>query len=89
MLKRALMSSISSFSSIIASKSDATLKSAAAKVQLAPVDIALKARVWLQGHFSKIVGVSWAADGSLVSTAQDGKIIKWNAVTGDSTHCLC
>ena len=78
------MSSSSSFSSVLASKADATLKSAASKAHVSPIDVSLKARVWLQGHFSKIVEVSWAPDGSLVSAAQDGKLIRWNAATGDS-----
>jgi len=43
----------------------------------------LRVRRTLKGHFGKVHAVAWAQDSqSLVSAAQDGKMILWNAFTG-------
>jgi hypothetical protein len=73
---------------LIASKSDANLKAAAARTNVPAVEVGITARKLLQGHFSKIAGVAWAADGSLYSAAQDGKLIHWNALSGNWSSTL-
>jgi WD40 repeat protein len=78
------MSSFASLASSAASKSDGSIKSASAKAKLSPVSLKMEKRNTLKGHFSKICSVAWTAGGSLLSAAQDGKLICWNPHEGFS-----
>jgi len=52
--------------------------------------IQLKTRRILKGHFGKIYALHWSAADSrhLVSASQDGKLIIWNAFTGNKVHAV-
>lgn len=49
----------------------------------------LKPRSVLKGHLAKIYAMHWAEDSRhLVSASQDGKLIVWNALTGNKVHAI-
>lgn len=53
------------------------------------LQIALKQRRVLKGHFGKIYAMHWSADSKhLVSASQDGKLIIWNGFTTNKTHAI-
>jgi len=54
-----------------------------------PLNLALKARRVLKGHFGKIYSMHWGPDGHhLISASQDGKIIVWNGFTTNKMHVI-
>lgn len=53
------------------------------------VEIGLKQRRILKGHFGKIYACHWAQDSRhLVSASQDGKLIIWNGFTTNKVHAI-
>lgn len=49
-----------------------------------------KERKKLRGHFGKVYAMQWSSSDPylLVSAAQDGKLIVWNAMTNTKLHCI-
>lgn len=49
-----------------------------------------KVRQTLKGHFGKVYAMQWSLSdpNQLVSAAQDGKLIVWNAMTNNKTHMI-
>jgi guanine nucleotide-binding protein G(I)/G(S)/G(T) subunit beta-1 len=53
------------------------------------VQVGLKQRRILKGHFGKIYAMNWSSDSRhLVSASQDGKLIIWNAFTTNKVHAI-
>jgi len=53
------------------------------------VQVGLKQRRILKGHFGKIYAMNWSADSRhLVSASQDGKLIIWNGFTTNKVHAI-
>lgn len=54
------------------------------------LNVSLKQRRILKGHFGKIYAMHWCAADSrhLVSASQDGKLIIWNAFTTNKVHAI-
>jgi len=49
----------------------------------------MKPRSVLKGHLAKIYAMHWSDDSRhLVSASQDGKLIVWNALTGNKVHAI-
>lgn len=74
-------------------KKDQTLSQAAkAKgIPLAPIRTppSTKCRRTLKGHFGKITAMHWGGDSKvLVSAAQDGNVLVWNAVTANKIQSI-
>lgn len=56
---------------------------------IAQVNLALKPRRQLKGHFGKIYQMHWSSDSRhLVSASQDGKLIIWNGFTTNKVHAI-
>jgi guanine nucleotide-binding protein G(I)/G(S)/G(T) subunit beta-1 len=52
-------------------------------------DINLKVRRTLKGHVGKVYAMHWSADNRhLVSASQDGRLIVWDAYSGDKTFAI-
>jgi len=65
------------------------LADAAANANVSRVQVGLKQRRILKGHFGKIYALHWASDSrNLVSASQDGKLIIWNAYTTNKVHAI-
>jgi len=59
------------------------------KKNVPKVQVTLKQRRILKGHFGKIYAMNWSADSRhLVSASQDGKLIIWNAFTTNKVHAI-
>lgn len=58
----------------------------------AEIQVAIKNRKVLKGHFGKIYAMHWAESSDqkyqLVSASQDGKLIIWNALTTHKLHAI-
>jgi guanine nucleotide-binding protein G(I)/G(S)/G(T) subunit beta-1 len=68
---------------------DQPLAEVAAKKNVPKVNVGLKQRRILKGHFGKIYALHWAADSRhLVSASQDGKLIIWNGFTTNKVHAI-
>jgi guanine nucleotide-binding protein G(I)/G(S)/G(T) subunit beta-1 len=68
---------------------DQPLAEVSAKKNVPKVNVALKQRRILKGHFGKIYALHWAADSRhLVSASQDGKLIIWNGFTTNKVHAI-
>jgi len=68
-------------------KSDVSIPEAS-KAQALP-KIMLKMKRHLKGHLAKVNCVQWTSDKShLVSAAQDGKVLVWDAMTQNKEHAL-
>lgn len=53
------------------------------------IEVSLKQRRILKGHFGKIYACHWAQDSRhLVSASQDGKLIIWNGFTTNKVHAI-
>jgi len=72
-----------------ADSAEQPLGEAAVSKNVAKVQVGLKQRRILKGHFGKIYAMNWAADSRhLVSASQDGKLIIWNAFTTNKVHAI-
>jgi len=68
---------------------DQPLAEVASGKNLNQVQLNLKQRRILKGHFGKIYAMHWANDSKhLVSASQDGKLIIWNAFTINKVHAI-
>lgn len=57
--------------------------------KLAPANVKLVNRRVLKGHFGKIYALQWSEDSKhLVSAAQDGKLLIWNAHTTNKIYAI-
>jgi len=57
--------------------------------KLANVNVDLRPRRVLKGHFGKIYAMHWCSDSKhLVSASQDGKLIIWNGFTTNKVHAV-
>jgi len=66
---------------------DHPLPNSASDIQ--QVQIQLKQRRILKGHFGKIYAMHWSSDSRhLVSASQDGKLIIWNGFTTNKVHAI-
>lgn len=70
--------------------SDQPLAEHAAGANVGRVQVAMKQRRILKGHFGKIYAMHWSAADSrhLVSASQDGKLIIWNGFTTNKVHAI-
>lgn len=76
---------------IRANKSDCPLADMAEQKNVANTNIVskMKMRKTLTGHYGKVYGLDWGPDAEkLVSAAQDGKLIIWNAMHEVMLHAI-
>lgn len=53
------------------------------------IQFEIKSRRLMRGHFGKVYSVAWSSDSSrIVSAAQDGKLLIWNARTGNKVNAI-
>jgi hypothetical protein len=53
-----------------------------------PIIKHLKPRRTMRGHLAKIYALHWSTDSQhVVSASQDGKLIVWDAYSGNKVHC--
>jgi len=65
------------------------LAEAANGSKVSKVQVNMKQRRILKGHFGKIYAMHWSQDSRhLVSASQDGKLIIWNAFTTNKVHAI-
>ena len=71
-------------------QSEQPLADLSASNNVAKVNIGMKQRRILKGHFGKIYAMHWSAADSrhLVSASQDGKLIIWNGFTTNKVHAI-
>ncbi|KAK9477969.1 WD40-repeat-containing domain protein [Lipomyces japonicus] len=69
---------------------DTDLRKVAAASDVEPIPrLNMKIRRTLKGHLAKIYAMHWATDRRhLVSASQDGKLIIWDAYTGNKVHAI-
>jgi len=73
---------------IFSSKNDVSLAEAA-KDSAAIQKLTLKPRRLLKGHLAKVYDLQWCSDKShIVSAAQDGKLLVWDAMTQNKVYAL-
>lgn len=65
------------------------LQKVAADKHVQPVNVNIRQRRILKGHFGKIYAMHWSKDSrNLVSASQDGKLIVWNAFSTNKVHAI-
>jgi guanine nucleotide-binding protein G(I)/G(S)/G(T) subunit beta-1 len=80
---------IEDLSKKIEDKDESPLKDTAANHKLPAANVKLMNRRVLKGHFGKIYAMQWAEDSKmLVSAAQDGKLLIWNAFTTNKIYAI-
>eukprot|EP00908_Phaeocystis_cordata_P026877 Transcript_940.p1 GENE.Transcript_940~~Transcript_940.p1 ORF type:complete len:339 (-),score=168.69 Transcript_940:191-1207(-) len=78
----------------IKAKRDAAVDVTLKEKEVPPLPkLTMRSRKTLKGHFAKLYAMHWAeASGStsrqLVSASQDGKLIVWNALSGNKLHAI-
>jgi len=71
-------------------KNDSTLTKIAGDAANLPSGEKLKMKRTLKGHLAKIYATAWSPQDNvhLVSASQDGKLLVWDALTTNKTHCV-
>lgn len=65
------------------------LRKTAGDIGVNGVNVTMKQRRILKGHFGKIYAMHWSSDSRhLVSASQDGKLIVWNGFTTNKVHAI-
>lgn len=67
---------------------DTTLDEVCEKKKVLPAERpSLKVATLLRGHFAKVYAMQWCKE-FVVSASQDGKLIVWNAISGNKIHAI-